>query len=172
MAVVKCPECQTKLRSPADRATFKCPRCGKVLRLPPKAKAPAPAPPPPSDDELALPSASETSSEIPVASETQSELPVLAGVDPDKNLPPLAEEEPDAPPRKGPMPQVHVPTLGVKGFDLAEGPPAPPPRRKWRIEFGRLQIRPLRLAVALALGLVVLAGILAAQSVMEMLFGR
>jgi hypothetical protein len=131
MPVVKCPQCQTKLRPPVDRTTFKCPRCSKVLRVPGK-EPPSSAPVSPGH-EAPPPTAPETSSEIPVASETQAELPV--------------------------------------GFDLAGPPPAPPPRRKWKIAVGRLQIHPVRLAVALAIGLVVLGGVIAAQIVVESIFG-
>jgi hypothetical protein len=169
MPVVKCPQCQTKLRPPVDRTTFKCPRCSKVLRVPGK-EPPSSAPVSPGH-EAPPPTAPETSSEIPVASETQAELPVLAGVDPEQHLPPLVEEEPERPAPRKVTPQVHVPTLGVKGFDLAGPPPAPPPRRKWKIAVGRLQIHPVRLAVALAIGLVVLGGVIAAQIVVESIFG-
>lgn len=172
MPVVKCPQCQTKLRPPVERSTFKCPRCSRVLRLPGAASAAGSSATGTREDEAPPASAQETSSELPVASETQSELPVLAGVDPEKNLPPLVEEEPERRTPRKVTPQVHVPTLGVKGFDLAERPPEPPPRRPLKVRLGRLQIHPVRFAVALVIGLLILAGVIAAQIVVDSLFGR
>jgi hypothetical protein len=171
MSVVKCPECQTKLRPPGDSRTFKCPRCSKVLRFPAKEQPDGPQEPDATDDDALPLAAQETSSELPVTADTEDDLPVLAGVDPDKNLPPLVDEEPEVK-RKKVAPQVHVPNLGVKGFDLAEKPPEPPPRHRWTISLGRLRIRLLRLVLALVACLLVIGGAFAAQSVIVLLFRR